>query len=94
MLPLAPLTIEEGEAGFKKRVENSRFDPYAIYEFPEPVEQQQGDIKATTTPEPSGAHAARLTRVFFGARPLTGTEQCNRRRVRRQSLPRSAATPI
>jgi spore germination cell wall hydrolase CwlJ-like protein len=75
MLSIAPLSIEEGEAGLKSELDTGRFDPYAIYEFPEPIEQQPADVKATP-PDASVVHSAKeSSRVYFGARPFAPAEE-------------------
>jgi spore germination cell wall hydrolase CwlJ-like protein len=72
-VPVLPL--DGGEAALYPESETGRFDPYAIYEFPEPLEQQPSEAKASPEKEAAApATPADATRLYFGARPLAPTE--------------------
>jgi spore germination cell wall hydrolase CwlJ-like protein len=65
LLAIAPVPDGALEAALQPD-RNGRFDPYAIYEFPEPLEQR---TEAPSAPEPP--HRLKPSaRVYFGTRPL------------------------
>ncbi len=79
LLPVAPMTAGEADATLKNDVPQSRFDPYAEYEFAVPntagapdVELPYKDLppKSLAALAPAGT-AKDSSRVFFGVDPLT-----------------------
>ena len=73
LIPAFPL--DGGEAALYPEAETGRFDPYAIYEFPEPLDQQPNESKSTPEKEPPAVSAPTdSARVYFGARPFAPTE--------------------
>jgi spore germination cell wall hydrolase CwlJ-like protein len=70
LLAIAPVPEEAREAAMRVELENGRFAPYAISEFPEPVEP-----RSEPAPEPEPPHRAKQSaRLYFGARPFAPTE--------------------
>lgn len=71
VIPILPL--DGGEAALYPEAETNRFDPYAIYEFPEPLDQQPSDAKIGRAEAPTSA-TTDSSRLYFGARPFAPTE--------------------
>jgi spore germination cell wall hydrolase CwlJ-like protein len=71
------MSFEPSDATLNAEPDNGRFDPYAIYEFPETADQP-GAAKSDTaerSDENAGAAAANdSARVYFGANPLAPGE--------------------
>lgn len=73
LIPVLPL--DGGEAALYPESETDRFDPYAIYEFPEPLDQPPNDAKSTPGKEaPAAGPPTETARLYFGARPFAPTE--------------------
>ncbi len=72
LIPALPL--DGGEAALYLEAETGRFDPYAIYEFPEPLDQQPSESSASDQDSAGASAAGDPARVYFGAHPFAPTE--------------------
>jgi spore germination cell wall hydrolase CwlJ-like protein len=74
-MPEPAVPLDSSDAALYPEMETGRFDPYAIYEFPEPLDQQSGESKSSDGTETEAASPpADPTRLYFGARPFAPTE--------------------